>query len=255
MRSIDSLAGASGSIGPACFSASTSEVGLRRRMVKRVDAATPVFSAEVRANTLMSRRPEAYVLPRFHMVDGGGVGGGSGAWEQEILAVPHNAIRQETMSLYTILGAMQRQWFTLTMGDIATFAEWWSVFELFLAQFWEVEDQVIFPWLTESAPSSRALHRYFKTTRYTKEKMLGQYHDVGATFELFNTRPPSEVLGKLYQALIAFLPALLSYLETQEEVLRPSFGSTARRSTGCSSTGPWPTTGCGRRSRATGLCC
>eukprot|EP00170_Pyropia_yezoensis_P004686 contig_19022_g4700 len=125
------------------------------------------------------------------------------------------------MSLYTILGALQRQWFTLSMGDIATFAEWWSVFELFLAQFFEVEDQVLFPWLTESAPTSRPLHRYFKQVRYTKEKMLGMYYDVGQTFELFNTRAPSEVLGKLYQALIAFLPALLSYLETQEAVLPP----------------------------------
>lgn len=216
------IRGPSGPI-PSCLAqSSTSEVGMRKRVfVKREVENLPVFSEEMRQRTLLSRRPERFVYPNFALAEYGG----RETWASDVFVLPHNAIRWEIMDLYTILGSIQRRWSSLQMADIWDLSEYWEVFEVFVAQYFEIEDQIIFPFLLNVASDSMDLNRYHKVVKYNKDRLEAMLLDVGTTLELFNSAPAGDVLPKLYKQLSEYLPKLLDYMQQQEKVLPKVFSS------------------------------
>lgn len=202
---------------PSCLApGSTSEVGMRKRVsVKRDLDEDPVFSKEMRDTTLLSKRPDRFAYPNFALAEFGG----RDTWASDVFVLPHNAIRWEIMDLYTIISSIQRRWSSLTMVDVWELSEYWEIFEVFVAQYFEIEDQIVFPFLLDLAPDSGDLNRYHKVVKYNRDRLEGMLLDVGATLELFNSTPAGEVLPKVYQQLSEYLPKLLDYMEQQENVL------------------------------------
>lgn len=180
-----------------------------------------VFGEEVRKTGLMSARPEAFEYPNFAL----GEYGAPETWNSDVFVLVHNAVRWEIMDLYTIIGSLQRRWLTLSMRDLYDLAEFWEVFELFVAQSFEVEDQIVFPYLLGQAASSEKLATYYNSAKYSKEKLVGMLYDLGATIEMFNNTAPGDVFPSLYRQLVEFLPTILEYMETQDTILPDVFAS------------------------------
>ncbi|KAI0567696.1 hypothetical protein FGB62_1g11 [Gracilaria domingensis] len=201
----------------ACLTpASTSEVGVKKRVfIRKEQEAQPVFSGQVRGKTLLSARPERLVYPSFEIQEFGA----RDTWYSDVFVLPHNAIRWEIMDLYTILSSIQRRWFSVTLLDIAELAEYWQVFEVFVAQYFEIEDQIVFPFLLNAAQESSELKKYHKVVKYNRDRLESMLMEIGSTLELFNSSAPGEILPKVYQKLCDYLPKLLDYMEQQEEIL------------------------------------
>lgn len=208
---------------PSCLSqGSTSEVGMKKRVHVRKDRdEEPVFSKQVRDNTLLSNRPDRFVYPNFALAEFGG----RDTWASDVFVLPHNAIRWEIMDLYTILSSLQRRWASLKMIDIWELSEYWEVFEVFVAQYFEIEDQIVFPFMLNVANESAELKRYHKVVKYNRDRLENILHDVGATLEQFNTSAAGDVLPKIYSQLSEYLPKLLDYMEQQENVLPEVFST------------------------------
>ncbi|PXF45656.1 hypothetical protein BWQ96_04560 [Gracilariopsis chorda] len=201
----------------ACLTpASTSEVGVKKRVfIRKEQENMCVFSGDVRDNALLSARPERLVYPSFEIAEFGS----TDTWYSDVFVLPHNAIRWEIMDLYTILSSVQRRWFSLSMLDVAELADYWQTFEVFVAQYFEIEDQIVFPFLLNAAQQSSELKRYHKVVKYNRDRLENLLMGVGSTLELFNTCNAGEILPKLYQQLCDYLPKLLDYMEQQEDVL------------------------------------
>lgn len=191
----------------------------KRVYVKKDLDEEPVFSSEMRANTLLSKRPDRFEYPNFALAEFGG----RDTWHSDVFVLPHNAIRWEIMDLYTIISSIQRRWASLTMVDIWELSEYWEVFEVFVAQYFEIEDQIVFPFMLNIAAESSDLRRYHKVVKYNRDRLESMLLDVGATLELFNSAPAGEVLPKVYSQLSEYLPKLLDYMEQQENVLPDVF--------------------------------
>ncbi|CDF35015.1 unnamed protein product [Chondrus crispus] len=202
---------------PSCLAqGSTSEVGMKKRVFVQKDMVDePVFSKEMRDRTLLSKRPDRFAYPNFALAEFGG----RDTWASDVFVLPHNAIRWEIMDLYTIISSIQRRWSALTMVDVWELSEYWEVFEVFVAQYFEIEDQIVFPFLLDLASDSTELNRYHKVVKYNRDRLEAMLLDVGGTLELFNSAPAGEVLPKVYSQLAEYLPKLLDYMEQQEDVL------------------------------------
>lgn len=208
---------------PSCLSqGSTSEVGMKKRVQPRKDREDePVFSKQVRDSTLLSNRPDRFAYPNFALAEFGG----RDTWASDVFVLPHNAIRWEIMDLYTILSSIQRRWATLTLLDVWELSEYWEVFEVFVAQYFEIEDQIVFPFMLNVASESTDLKRYHKVVKYNRDRLESMLHDVGSTLEQFNSNAAGDVLPKLYEQLSEYLPKLLDYMEQQENVLPEVFAT------------------------------
>lgn len=206
---------------PSCLSqGSTSEVNMKKRVIPRKDRDDePVFSKAVRDVTLLSKQPERVSYPNFALADFGA----RETWASDVFVLPHNAIRWEVMDLYTILSSLQRRWATLTLLDIWELSEYWEVFEVFVAQYFEIEDQIVFPYMLNIASESTDLKRYHKVVNYNRDRLESLLREVSATLEQFNTNAAGDVLPKLYTQLAEYLPQLLDYMEQQENVLPEVF--------------------------------
>lgn len=206
---------------PSCLTqGSTSEVGMKKRVeVKRELDDTPVFSQEMRAGTLLSNRPDRFAYPNFALAEFGG----RDTWASDVFVLPHNAIRWEIMDLYTIISSIQRRWSSLTMLDIWELSEYWEVFEVFVAQYFEIEDQIVFPFMLNAAANSNDLKRYHKVVKYNRDLLETMLLDIGTTLELFNSTSAGEVLPKVYTKLSEYLPKLLDYMVQQEDILPKVF--------------------------------
>ncbi len=168
---------------------------------------------------MLSQRPEGFEYPNFAL----GEYGGRDTWASDVFVLLHNAIRWEIMDVYNILGSIQRRWATLQMIDIWDFSEHWEVFEVFVAQYFEIEDQIIFPFMLNVAAESSDLSRYHKVVKYNKERLEAILLDIGMTLEKFNTQQPGDVMPVLYTQLVDCLPKLLDYMNEQEKVLPKVF--------------------------------
>lgn len=180
-----------------------------------------VFSEDVRKNGLLSCRPDAFDYPDFAL----GEYGAPNTWYSDVFVLIHNSIRWEIMDLYTIIGSLQRRWLALTMLDMYELCKYWEVFELFLGQWFEVEDQIIFPYLLSVAASSQELASYYKFVKFDKENLIGMMYDIGSTIETFNCAPAGEVFPALYRQLVDYLPKILHYMQQQDAILPSVFAA------------------------------
>lgn len=203
---------------PGCLTQqSTSEVGVRRRVeVNREIDSQLVFDDQ---DGLMSRSPERFAYPRFCLAEFGG----RDNWFGDVFVLPHNAIRWEIMDLYTIVASLQKRWAGLVMLDVWELSQYWMVFEVFVGQYFEIEDQIIFPFLGNAAGASADFKKYQKVVKYNRERLERMLMGIGNTLELFNKEKAATVMPKVYEMLSEFLPKLLDYMEQQEEVLPKVF--------------------------------
>lgn len=208
---------------PSCLSqGSTSEVGMKKRVIPKRDLdSQPVFSKQVRDNTLLSNKPNRFAYPNFALAEFGG----RNTWHSDVFTLLHNAIRWEIMDLYTILSSIQQRWTSLQMLDIWELSEYWEVFEVFVAQYFEIEDQIIFPFMLNVAGENADLKQYHKVVKFNRDKLENCLHDIGTTLELFNTSPSGQVLPTVYAQLSGYLPQLLDYMQDQEKVLPNVFSA------------------------------
>lgn len=205
---------------PGCLApSSTSEVDMRKRVFVKKDESEQLVFDGVRNKTLLSGRPEGFAYPNFAL----GEYGGRDTWPSDVFVLLHNAIRREIMDVYNILASIQRRWTSLQMVDIWDFSEYWEIFEVFVAQYFEIEDQIIFPFMLNVAADSPDLSRYHKVVKYNKDRLEAILLEIGLTLEKFNTTPAGEVMPTLYKQLVDCLPKLLDYMTEQEQVLPPVF--------------------------------
>lgn len=209
---------------PACLTqSSTSDVFTKKRVLHKKDVHDQemLFSQQVRDNTLLSKQPDRLVYPNFNVADFGG----RETWASDVFVLPHNAIRWEIMDLYTILSSMQKRWSSLMYIDLYEFSEYWEAFEVFISQYFEVEDQIVFPFMLNVASECTDLKRYHKVVNYNREKLESMLYDIGNTLEEFNNDDAGndELVPKLYKQLNEYLPKLLDYMLQQENVLPSVF--------------------------------
>lgn len=208
---------------PSCLGqGSTSEVVMKRRVLPRRELDDhPLFPNISNPDISPVHRPERLAYPTFSLAEYGGPDN----WASDVFVLPHNAIRWEVMDMYTILSSIQRRWNFLTMLDVREASEYWQVFEVFVAQYFEIEDQIVFPYMLNVAAESIDLKRYHKVVKYNRDRLENMLYDIGSSLEQFNNSQPGTVLSTVFIQMTAFLPKLLDYMQQQEHVLPHVFAS------------------------------
>lgn len=208
---------------PSCLGqGSTSEVVMKRRVLPRRELDDhPVFSNLSDSDIPFAGRPDRLAYPTFSLAEYGGPDN----WASDVFVLPHNAIRWEIMDMYTILSSIQRRWNFLTMLDVREASEFWQVFEVFVAQYFEIEDQIVFPYMLNVAAESVDLKRYHKVVKYNRDRLEHMLYNIGVSLEQFNSLDSGHVLANVFSQMVDFLPKLLDYMQQQEHVLPHVFSS------------------------------
>ncbi|KAA8490516.1 hypothetical protein FVE85_5041 [Porphyridium purpureum] len=88
------------------------------------------------------------------------------SWVVDIFALHHNALRREIVDMYDMLASMMRRRKTLRPAvDVAFFYAWFKELSWFLIEYFELEEQVLFPWVESRCLLMTRLCRAFRLRR------------------------------------------------------------------------------------------
>mmetsp|Transcript_53580 Transcript_53580/g.131254 ORF Transcript_53580/g.131254 Transcript_53580/m.131254 type:complete len:376 (-) Transcript_53580:59-1186(-) len=171
-----------------------------------------------RSGKHQSPRDTVLKLPRLYIVDYDM----SQGWAQDVFALPHNAIRQELIDLYTMLGAIYKRGTKTSREEDEHFSEWWVVFAAFLSEYFEVEKHILMPLLGQAEDDP--LHKQdiavlISQLDGARNKLTSHLQTVSEVVDKLFVQPMKELFGQLCQALDDFVPLLLSYFNEEEDVL------------------------------------
>lgn len=142
-------------------------------------------------------------------------------WFVDAFTLPHNAVRKECMDLYDILIAIARQCEPADVAaeDMANFHAWWRVAHEFLTRYFDLEKNIIFPWVDEAGADHPEVELALNKMRALKEKLKSQVDAIDAVFGGIATRSPAETYVMVYQAVDLVIPRLMKYFKDQEILL------------------------------------
>jgi len=139
-------------------------------------------------------------------------------WSMDVFALPHNGIRRELVDLYKIMESLVKRHLDLRHSDIDDFYNWWEVFEGFVLAHFDLEEKVVFPWVTERVGLAKT--SVGKASRMvTKGRITRLMREVADLEERFVYSPAGEILPRLYGLVEKFTPRLLAYFGEVEKIV------------------------------------
>eukprot|EP00184_Porphyridium_aerugineum_P005992 CAMPEP_0184694860 /NCGR_PEP_ID=MMETSP0313-20130426/2687_1 /TAXON_ID=2792 /ORGANISM="Porphyridium aerugineum, Strain SAG 1380-2" /LENGTH=483 /DNA_ID=CAMNT_0027153219 /DNA_START=487 /DNA_END=1938 /DNA_ORIENTATION=- len=139
-------------------------------------------------------------------------------WSLDVLALYHNAIKKELIDMYSMVENMLKFQMNLGYSDIERFYNWWEVFEGFLVDYFEIEEQVLFPYIETKFQLERT--KLSKAERnLIKGRLTQAMNQIDDMEDTFMNRPPGEVLPRFVDFLDAFAPRLLGYFHIENTVI------------------------------------
>lgn len=177
---------------------------------------TRSFGSSVRRSMMSSvSSKEREVLSKETWMDFADIGSD---WKQDLLAIPHNAVRRELVTFGAILGALSSKQRKATSKEIELVGGWIRTFRQFLADYFALEDGVIFFWLNvwdANLPSS------LSPSERSRKRL--DVMDLCADITKYHNRLQSDEstgsLAKFLAASHSLLPVLDHYFRTQEELV------------------------------------
>mmetsp|Transcript_339 Transcript_339/g.624 ORF Transcript_339/g.624 Transcript_339/m.624 type:complete len:373 (-) Transcript_339:1983-3101(-) len=145
-------------------------------------------------------------------------------WAVDILALYHNAVKKELQDMYHMVEAMHKFQMSLGMEDIERFYSWWEVFEGFVIDYFDIEENVVFPYLAQRVNlNSTKLNDAER--KMTKGKLTRVLKNIDDMEDRFHNRPPGEMLKSFVAFLDEFSPRLLGYFQLEERIVPKLFQS------------------------------
>jgi len=139
-------------------------------------------------------------------------------WSVDVFALYHNALKKELQDMYSIVESMYKFQINLGFEDIERFYSWWEVFEGFIIDFFDIEEHVIYPYISERAPLGQT--KVSKTERsLLKGRMSRVLREIDEMEDSFMNRPPGEMLPRFVEFLDNFSPKLLGYFHLEETIM------------------------------------
>lgn len=142
-------------------------------------------------------------------------------WFIDAFTLPHNAVRRECIDLYDILMALARcnPEADITTDDMKDFHSWWVVAEKFIKCYFDMEREVLFPWVNVAGSKDWELQMALGKMRTMKDGLQEQLAVVNKAWETLGSGSPGETFGSLYKAIDVFCPRLMNYFADQELLL------------------------------------
>lgn len=154
-------------------------------------------------------------------------------WALDIFTLPHNAIRAECVELYNILESIQARTDNVNLSELEEFSLWWSVFDVFLIEYFDFEADVLFSWvfpntrdtLPDESVSQVVNHKgsgelFMKSSLLSlKEQLLESLMAINNTFELRRHVDSQDVFQTVLKDVNRFVPKLIDYFRLQERHL------------------------------------
>eukprot|EP00183_Erythrolobus_madagascarensis_P000553 CAMPEP_0185848462 /NCGR_PEP_ID=MMETSP1354-20130828/3326_1 /TAXON_ID=708628 /ORGANISM="Erythrolobus madagascarensis, Strain CCMP3276" /LENGTH=750 /DNA_ID=CAMNT_0028548855 /DNA_START=65 /DNA_END=2317 /DNA_ORIENTATION=+ len=165
--------------------------------------------------TLKAKKAETFSAPAMMLAPYGVLGAG-----MDLLAVPHNAIRNELKDVYYALSVLDRMFTNITPNDVDTFIEYWDMSSAFIREFLKYEVCHLFPALErhgvglEHTPMN-------KPAREAQALKISEALDVmdDAIDGAISYLPPFERAIALRRYLYKVTTALLEYFAAEEKIL------------------------------------
>lgn len=142
-------------------------------------------------------------------------------WFIDAFTLPHNAFRQECIDLYDILMALARcrADADICRDDMKDFHSWWTIAENFFKCYFDMEREVLFPWVDTAGSKDWELQMALNKMRSMKDGLQDQLDDVNKAWADLETAPPGIVFGSVYKAIDIFCPRVMNYFSDQELLL------------------------------------
>lgn len=142
-------------------------------------------------------------------------------WFIDAFTLPHNAVRRECIDLYDILMALARcsPRADVTTDDMKDFKTWWDVADKFIKCYFDMEREVLFPWVNVAGSKDWELQMALGKMRTMKDGLQEQLAMVNKAWETLGTVPAGETFGTLYKEIDSFCPRLMNYFADQELLL------------------------------------
>lgn len=140
-------------------------------------------------------------------------------WAGDLFYLGHNAIRLELHDLQRVLMSMfQRHW-NVGKSEVDQLYKWWDGFVDLVGEYFDYEELVFFPWLTEKAqlkPEKYGIHMRL----HMKAKMLVVMRKIDSYQEKFLYTAAGERLPELASLLRYISEALCEYMKYEEKKVR-----------------------------------
>lgn len=142
-------------------------------------------------------------------------------WFIDAFTLPHNAFRRECIDMYDILMALARcrADADVTRDDMKDFYAWWVIAERFFKCYFDMEREVLFPWVDVAGSKDWELQMALNKMRAMKDGLQEQLEDVNRAWKDINVSPPGTVFANVYRAVDAFCPRAMNYFSDQELLL------------------------------------
>lgn len=131
-------------------------------------------------------------------------------WHMHIILLPHNAIRAEIHDLSSMVHAV-------TQSHTTVLREWHTVFDKFVEEFLQFEEQVLLPWTYAGATEIQASFR--KSLAEERAMVRDALTELRTTIRLLRTRPMGHVKPLLIRASREMGDVIEAYFLREERVL------------------------------------
>lgn len=142
-------------------------------------------------------------------------------WFIDAFTLPHNAFRRECIDLYDILMALARcrADADITRDDMKDFYAWWVVAERFFKCYFDMEREVLFPWVDVAGSKDWELQMALRKMRSMKDGLEDQLEEVNKAWNDINCSSPGVIFAAVYKAVDSFCPRVMNYFSDQELLL------------------------------------
>jgi hypothetical protein len=142
-------------------------------------------------------------------------------WFIDAFTLPHNAVRRECIDLYDILMALARCRGNLdiTRDDMRDFHSWWIVAYRFFRTYFEMERNVLFPWVDGAGSKDWELQMALNKMRSMKDGLQEQLEAINDSWKHLESKAPGELFGLVFKGVDSFCPRLMNYFADQELLL------------------------------------
>eukprot|EP00184_Porphyridium_aerugineum_P003998 CAMPEP_0184707152 /NCGR_PEP_ID=MMETSP0313-20130426/37125_1 /TAXON_ID=2792 /ORGANISM="Porphyridium aerugineum, Strain SAG 1380-2" /LENGTH=1065 /DNA_ID=CAMNT_0027168725 /DNA_START=921 /DNA_END=4118 /DNA_ORIENTATION=- len=169
---------------------------------------------------IQQQKAQSYSGPALLLAPYGSVGHG-----MDLLAIPHNAIRNEMKEVFYVLSVMERMFTNLRSDHIDRFLEYWAVSEAFIRAYIQYENSIFLPCLFDI----KDMEFNFKNTGFSELGRRALFQDIINAFNGLDDLmfggldyiSPLEQIGRIRKAITKLTSAILNYFVTEEKLVAP----------------------------------
>lgn len=142
-------------------------------------------------------------------------------WFIDAFTLPHNAVRRECIDMYDIIMALARcsPDADVTRDDMRDFHSWWTTTEQFLKCYFDMEHEVLFPWVDAAGSRDWELQMALGKMRTMKDGLRAQLDDVSKAWQGLQSQSVGDLYCTIYKAIDIFCPRIMNYFSDQELLL------------------------------------